>query len=98
MKFIFEKFFVIISDTHDEMRKEMETNSTKEMPRNYKKIRNEKGWIRVSMAARILGRTSAGVLKMIEDGRLVAEQPAGPNSIWFIDPASIDKIINDNRA
>lgn len=66
------------------------------MPRTYRKVTNEKGWIRVAEAARILNRTPAGIRKMIEDGRLKAEQNGGSNSLWFIDPKSIEKILADN--
>ena len=68
-----------------------------EMPRIYKKLTNDKGWVRVDEAARILQRTPHGVRKMLADGRLRGEQHAGPNSMWFVDPESIQKILDDNR-
>ena len=70
---------------------------TIEMPKVYYRKSHPDGWIRVSEAAKELNVTESAIKKMIADKRLVAEQPGGPNSLWFICPESIDKLKESNK-
>lgn len=68
-----------------------------EIPKKYYKRAHPNGWPRVSEVARMLDVTSQAVLKMLSDGRLKGEQPDGENSLWFVDPDSIERLRRDNE-
>ena len=63
------------------------------MPRRYIRKAHPRGWVRIAEAAAQLAMTRQGVLKLIADDRLIAEQPGGPGTMWYIEPKSLARAV-----